>query len=127
MTPAQQARQASLWRRVWREDALVRQDNRCCWCQRRLEREEATAEHLKARSRGGRDEAGNIGAAHRECNMARGSIGPQVFTPILKGIEPIPMEFDSERRWAIYLMGVSYRFNRRVDLACKRILAVARG
>jgi len=63
-----------------RQQAFLRQDGRCYYCERRMwlgdkhraaRQLQCTAEHLIARQDGGRDSADNIAAACRFCNAAR--------------------------------------------------------
>ena len=80
----------------YRQQALVRQHGRCCYCklptvlQRSLngfasahglseagaKALQCTAEHLQARCDGGRDEANNIAAACFTCNQRRHRMNP---------------------------------------------------
>ena len=104
------------WLRVARIDAWTRQGGLCCWCRSAIRRREATAEHLKPRAQNGTDEAHNIAAACRPCNLARGSLGAARFRSMLHGKV-------SMRRPAIRQRQIIFRLNRRAEQACRRIRA----
>ena len=54
-------------------DLFRRDKGRCHLCGRRVERWQATRDHLVPRSRGGKNGKLNVRLAHLDCNQARGS------------------------------------------------------
>lgn len=54
-----------------RDEAAARQGYLCIWCDMPMENGDLTGEHLLPRHMGGRT-AGNVAAAHFECNQQRG-------------------------------------------------------
>jgi 5-methylcytosine-specific restriction endonuclease McrA len=59
---------------------IFERDERVCHlCDRTVEREEASRDHVIPRSLGGRTNAANIKLAHRKCNNTRGSMAVSDF------------------------------------------------
>lgn len=54
---------------------IYKRDRKICHlCHRRVERSEASRDHIRPRSLGGLDYATNLRLAHRLCNSRRGSM-----------------------------------------------------
>jgi 5-methylcytosine-specific restriction endonuclease McrA len=62
-------------RRIPLHELYSRDNGICCLCGTPVSMLEATREHKKARSRGGKDgkNYSNIGLAHKSCNVRKGS------------------------------------------------------
>ncbi len=76
------------WLKIARQDALKEQHGRCLYCHDPLRVTTATAEHRKARSKGGSDRADNIGASCQPCNSLKGSMGEKAFVKLIKSPPP---------------------------------------
>jgi hypothetical protein len=72
------------WVKIARQDALKQQKSRCLYCYDPLAARTATAEHRKAKSRGGSDTTDNIGASCQPCNALKGSAGEKAFINSIK-------------------------------------------
>jgi 5-methylcytosine-specific restriction endonuclease McrA len=72
------------WLKIARQNALVEQKSRCLYCHDPLRATTATAEHRKARSKGGTNAPENIGASCRPCNQLKGSMGEKAFLKLVK-------------------------------------------
>ena len=51
----------------------------CCFCHRELTREQATLEHVRPQSRGGKMELENLKISCQPCNSERGDMGYEKF------------------------------------------------
>lgn len=51
---------------------ILRDDWQCAYCQRRIDRDDLTLDHVVPRSKGGSNRADNLVLAHGDCNIARG-------------------------------------------------------
>jgi len=105
-------------RRALKLEALKKQGGGCLYCFLPLEPDEATAEHRKARKRGGLDTARNIGAACEPCNRAKGHLPERVF---LRAIRRPDFQRDP---WPLHLAGIEIILRRRTALACKRLAQI---
>lgn len=111
-------RDEQLWRRIYREDARRKQGGRCAYCGSEIARDEATADHAKARKHGGLTSNENINAACAPCNLAKGSMTVRRFKKDMRSPPPgaRPAMLNAYVRWQI---------NRMADDACKRIAKFA--
>ena len=107
-----------VWLRVKRDTALIEQDGRCLYCLSTLHRSTATADHFKARAKGGTNEEGNIVAACDTCNSLKGDMPAKDFMKMVKGQLPAT--------YKIQVQALIRRLNKRTDKACKRIKEFAR-
>ena len=101
--------------RMYRWDALGEQKMRCIYCRDRITRDNATADHLVPRSRGGTTAKKNIRAACKPCNEAKGNGNPTWFRDRLHA--PIIPLGDTSLTCA----WIRFRLNRRVEKAERRI------
>jgi 5-methylcytosine-specific restriction endonuclease McrA len=104
----------SAWTKVYRTEALAEQGNGCAYCFAPLTAKCATADHKKARSKGGTTEKENIKAACAPCNTAKGSNSEAAFKRRIKNPEP----GDSILIWLAWSRRRIWLATRR---ACKRI------
>lgn len=100
------------WLRVKRDRALIMQDGRCLYCRTHLSRQNATADHRQAKSRGGTDSS-QIDATCKFCNSAKGTMSSSAFKKLLRG--------DGCLSWPANLCRSSRRVNLEGDRAVKRI------
>ena len=103
------------WLRSYRQDALTAQKGRCAYCKSRLSPLAVTADHIRAKSRGGRDTKENILAACYDCNRAKGRTKINTFK---KSIKHPPQDAP----WAIYHAWIRRKLSIRIERAEKRIL-----
>ncbi|MEQ8504608.1 MAG: HNH endonuclease signature motif containing protein [Rhodospirillales bacterium] len=103
-----------VWGQIQRDRAWAEQGGKCLYCKWPMGRFEATREHRKPKCRGGTDDDSNIGASHKDCNLAKGDMPEHVFKRQLNG------NMDTE---SYYVMRVRtyLRLARRVERAVKRI------
>ena len=73
---------------VLRLAALTEQGNRCIYCYEPLTKKTATADHLVPVIKYGLTRRGNIVAACRDCNMAKGSMSAAQFRRVIKSPPP---------------------------------------
>ena len=95
--------------KIYREDALVAQDKKCCYCAERLNYRSVTAEHKQPRSKNGSDKRENIAGSCRDCNEAKGSMTDAAFKKLIKS-------FPSGKHYKIILSWS----RRRINLALGR-------
>jgi 5-methylcytosine-specific restriction endonuclease McrA len=76
------------WLKVARSTALAEQRGRCHYCFDRLHARNVTADHRKARSRGGSSLSSNIVAACQPCNFLKGAMGDKAFKNAIKAPGP---------------------------------------
>jgi 5-methylcytosine-specific restriction endonuclease McrA len=107
------------WVRVARTEALTKQKGRCLYCKSPLHCGEATADHKKARSRGGANSKENIAAACSSCNRTKADMYEAKFWSKIVGKKP-PKKSDLMIIWA------TRRIWERTHRACKRIEQRAR-
>lgn len=67
-----------------RDRLFTTQKGRCCWCNLTMDRtgkggRGITLDHIIPRAKGGTDEEGNLAAACRLCNAARGDMDTETF------------------------------------------------
>jgi 5-methylcytosine-specific restriction endonuclease McrA len=55
-----------------RRDTLLRERNKCHYCGRKLNKKTATLDHVKPRSKGGKDGYANLVLACEPCNKEKG-------------------------------------------------------
>lgn len=67
-----------------RVESLTPFENKCAYCYDRLTSKTVTADHFKARSKGGLDHAKNIVPACRPCNRLKGSMTAGEFKKRIK-------------------------------------------
>lgn len=67
------------------KDRLFRgkQQRRCCFCQRMLNRCEATLEHIIPLSKGGNWHITNLDISCKKCNQKRGNLDFNLFTSLV--------------------------------------------
>ncbi len=107
--------EASVIRRGIKREKLRKQGGRCLYCTQPISVKQATAEHRKPIARGGTDTAGNIDAACKACNTAKGWLTKREFN--LAIFNP-NLQRDG---WEVYLACVEIRLKRRVEQACQRL------
>lgn len=56
---------------------------RCAYCQRKLEKDEATLDHIVAVSLGGSNSRSNLALACLECNRTKGNTTPQLWRQLV--------------------------------------------
>ena len=86
------ARSAGWGTRRYLPSLCEAQNWRCCYCGGRMdgtgqEPDAPSVEHVLPRSMGGTDDVGNLAAAHRRCNEARGSAWRREHVEALGGVE----------------------------------------
>lgn len=105
------------WVRIACDEALIKQGYRCFYCDSKLSRRDATADHYKAQAKHGLDDKENIVAACFACNQAKGSLHGDDFKRLLR------KDPKTARPWIKLRAAV-----RRIELASqasqKRILAL---
>lgn len=84
MTYMHPKQREAMWTKMYREDALRKQDNLCCYCKEPLTRKTATADHVTARSRGGPTIKENIKACCKDCNRAKDNMTVSYFRKQIK-------------------------------------------
>lgn len=72
-------KQETFWKRIHRADAAISQGRKCKYCTAPMSLEEATADHLVARKKGGKTTSWNIVAACQPCNSAKGHMSQHAF------------------------------------------------
>jgi len=97
------------WIKVARQQAMLDQKCRCLYCFEHLAAATATAEHRKARSKGGSNSRENIGATCEPCNSLKGSMGEKAFIKLIKS----PPRGSAIRLWLAWS-------RRRINLAALR-------
>jgi len=103
---------------VSRVEAVSEQRHRCAYCGDKIKQATATADHVMPKSKGGRTEKGNIAAACRPCNSAKGAMPVDAFKKALR----VPQ---SRHSIEVMLASMRFRINRRGEQACSRILQAA--
>lgn len=106
-----------------RHEAWLRQGKRCAYCFGELTLEQVTADHVVPRIRGGTTMGGNIVAACRDCNYAKGHLSKQQFVKLLKSRERLVSKRPLRRPLTLDLCRAKRRINLAADRACKRIRA----
>lgn len=101
--------------RMERMNALDRQDGKCAYCRSTLNGGTATADHIQPRSKGGQDGNGNIAAACRPCNCAKGSLSKAAFGKLIR--RPTP-----KSSWPIWHAWVRRRLSLATERAERNIL-----
>lgn len=79
LPPNRQGRLDAAFRRAFREDARLKQDSYCVYCEERLRARTATADHVVARATFGLDHRNNIVAACEPCNKLKGKLPEKEF------------------------------------------------
>lgn len=106
---------SSTWMKVARQEALSAQGGRCLYCYEPLTVHSVTAEHRKARAKGGGDRAANIAASCVACNTLKGDMGEKAFLSAIKEPRPgAPVAF--------WLAWSRRRINLAAARACRNIL-----
>lgn len=105
------------WVRIKRDEALIEQGGRCKYHKGRLTRLDATADHVKAKSKGGTDNE-KIVAACRLCNRLKGAMPVKKFEKLIRSTTPTTCP-------ELMLVRIMRRINMRADQACRRILRFA--
>jgi hypothetical protein len=95
--------------KVYREEALLSQDKKCCYCHDLLTFKSVTAEHKQPRSKNGSDAKENIAGSCRACNEAKGAITDAKFKKLIKSF-PSGMNYKIILTWS----------RRRINLALER-------
>ncbi|WP_315922044.1 HNH endonuclease signature motif containing protein [Mesorhizobium sp. SP-1A] len=104
-----------------RVESLTTFDNKCAYCYDRLTSRTVTADHFKARSKGGLDHAENIVPACRPCNRLKGSMTAGEFKKRIKGATYMKDGLD----WV--LTKVRRNINIRLDHMEERVMRAVRG
>ncbi len=97
-----------VWSRMFKVDALSKQDGTCEYCHCPMTVRTATADHKIARKLGGTTRRENIVAACVECNRLKGHMTPGQFKLAIKDPSGHPIAF-----WLAWS-------RRRIFLATKR-------
>jgi 5-methylcytosine-specific restriction endonuclease McrA len=71
------------WRRLFRVEALTKQNGKCLYCLVPLSARDATADHKQPSSKRGLTTRENIGAACEQCNRAKGDMPHVEFFKII--------------------------------------------
>ncbi len=102
--------------RVYRENALREQDFKCVYCYERLNYRTVTADHIKAKSKGGNNGEDNIDAVCSPCNKAKGSMTKSQYG-VMISVQPrcLPIEYT--------LAWIRRRLNLQILRAERNILA----
>ncbi|MES5483606.1 HNH endonuclease [Bradyrhizobium sp. INPA03-11B] len=101
-------------------EALARQSGRCIYCKMPITQDQATADHLHPRSRGGRHTRSNIVAACWPCNCAKADLHEGTFFKWITAKRP-PVDQAIE----IILIWSARRIWNRTHRACARIMRAA--
>ena len=72
------------WTRLFRSEALAKQDGRCTYCAEPMRAALATADHVMPKSRGGATVRENIKAACEACNVAKSNMSAAQFLKKIK-------------------------------------------
>lgn len=96
--------------KIYREEALIKQAGTCKYCHERLTYKNVTAEHVKARSKGGLNRKENIAASCEPCNKLKGQMEESKFIKILKNF-PAGQDYEFILTWS----------KRRINLALERL------
>jgi hypothetical protein len=78
--------------------ALLRKDDRCHWCGKKLTLDTSTLDHLVPLARGGLDNANNWTLACEPCNRGRGSDMPELARKPFSPFSSTPIELDESAR-----------------------------
>lgn len=106
-------RRDTMWTKVFRREALHRQNGRCAYCRDVLSPRAATADHVVPRANGGLHHGSNIKASCRNCNMMKSSRSEGEFRKLIRHPPANSLEW--------LLLNMRFRLNRRTELAVKRI------
>jgi 5-methylcytosine-specific restriction endonuclease McrA len=107
----------AMFARMYRFEARAEQNGRCAYCRRGIKLRETTADHTRARSKGGTTQRENISAACSPCNSAKGAMSAKSFKKLIR--KP-----DGAASLAIRLAYIRLRLMLRTDQAERSILAV---
>lgn len=99
----------------YRQAAWRRQGGRCLYCTRLLALPEVTADHRRARIKGGGDEASNIDATCHGCNQLKGKFS---YQGVLRAIHAPSLKRDG---WKLHMVGVEIRVMRAAAQAMDRL------
>lgn len=107
------------FKKMYREDSFSALGGRCFYCESRLSRGEATADHRIPLSKGGTTSRDNLVMACEPCNKAKGSMSVGKFRNLLNQREPPgwnPRTFyEPMKAW------LRYKLNKRIDRMEKRV------
>lgn len=96
--------------KIYREDALIEQHKKCCYCHEPLTFKTVTAEHKTAKSKNGSNARKNIAASCEPCNSIKGSMSDAEFKKVIKSF-PTGRHFRFLLAWS----------RRRINLALDRL------
>lgn len=102
-TPQERLEKAFM--KAYRAEAVREQNHRCAYCFDPITPSKATADHVKAQSKGGKHGKGNIVASCGLCNSLKGSMDVREFVKIISS-------FPSGRRLSWQLAWMRRRINR---------------
>lgn len=105
------------WTRIACDEALIKQRNRCRYCDSRITRSQATADHYESRRDHGSNQKKNIVAACAPCNVAKGPMHGDDFLKLLKAREP-------ETFYGVKLRASIRRIELASQAAQRRVLAL---
>jgi 5-methylcytosine-specific restriction endonuclease McrA len=104
-----------------RKQLYYQQFGKCCWCDHRMSLEEATIEHIRAKSVGGTDDIENLQVACAACNHER---GVRLFQAIQEerrlADERRKAEEEKQEYWRKHKLPTS-KFKRKLPRGRKRI------
>lgn len=106
------------WLRMYRADAAAKQNGLCCYCREPLTAATITGDHVHPRIKGGQTTRGNIKAACRDRNRAKGSLSASAFMATIKTVSP-------DAPLCILLAYMRRRIWLRTHRACERIVRCA--
>jgi len=104
--------------KAYRADARSEQNGCCKYCRSKIRSTDTTADHVVARRHGGQTARGNIVAACRRCNKAKGALSVNAFMAKVK--HP-----STDDPIGIRLAHVRRRLSLCIERAERRILAIA--
>lgn len=67
---------------------LLKRRNKCSYCGISLTLGTATADHMVARSIGGKDRKSNVTLACERCNKSKGNLKPTTFMDVMRRYKP---------------------------------------
>lgn len=105
--------------KMYRWDSFSQTSGICSYCETRLSRGQATADHSIPRSRGGATSRKNIVMCCEGCNKAKGSLSAGKFRNLLN-CRALPAE-DAAQNSHLVMAWIRARLNKRIKKAERRI------
>lgn len=107
--------------RATRTEVLTEHGGKCAYCFERLTQRTVTADHFKAKSKGGKDHKANIVPACKPCNSLKGSMSPNEFKKKIKAVTY------REHGLAWFMIRFRRNINVRLDRMEERVMRAVRG